>query len=128
MVAILDFDEARRKPMRYCLACGSGLLVTYLDLGRQPLANDYHQGDVELAKFPLGINRCENCYHSQLTHAVDPDQLFRDYAYVSGTSNTLSAYFDEFVEKVEKESQHNKLRVLDIAGNDGSLLAKFAKH
>src|ERR1039458_5964129 len=127
MVATVH-DQSRCAPMHYCLACGSGMLVTYLNLGQQPLANDYHDGTVELATFPLAVNVCETCFHSQLTHSVDPDLLFRDYAYVSGTTTTLSAYFDDFVELVEKQSQHTKLRILEIAGNDGTLLAKFAAH
>ena len=114
------------KPLRHCLACGSGRLVTYCDLGSQPLANTYHDGLQDLPTFPLAINVCENCWHSQLTHAVDPDLLFKDYAYVSGTTQTLSDYFDAFVEQVIDEFPFRCLSVLDIAGNDGSLLAKFA--
>ena|ERR1039458_998347 len=124
MVATVN-DQSRCAPLYCCLACGSGLLVTYLDLGQQPLANDYHDGSVELATFPLAVNVCESCFHSQLTHAVEPDLLFRDYTYVSGTTTTLSAYFDEFVTRVEV-AQPGHLRVLDLAGNDGTLLAKFA--
>ena len=126
MVATVH-DQSRYAPMHYCLACGSGMLVTYLDLGEQPLANDVHDGTVELATFPLAVNVCESCFHSQLTHSIDPDLLFRDYAYVSGTTTTLSAYFDEFVTRVEA-AQPGHLRICDIAGNDGTLLAKFAAH
>lgn len=108
--------------MRHCLACGGGMLITYLDLGAQPLANTYHDGTSNLPAYPLGLNVCEDCYHSQLTHAVDPDLLFRDYAYVSGTTATLSAYFDWFVDLVGGDG----LNVLDVAGNDGTLLTKFA--
>src|ERR1035437_429707 len=127
MVATLE-DESRCTPMLRCLACGSGSLVPYLDLGRQPLANDVHDGTIELAKFPLGLNRCVDCTNSQLTHAVGPDLLFRDYSYVSGTSNTLSAYFDDFVADTDAHFDFAPLSVMDIAGNDGSLLSKFAAH
>jgi len=113
------------KPMRHCLACGSGRLVTYCDLGEQPLANSYHDGTVDLPEFPLAINVCEVCWHSQLTHSVAPELLFKDYAYVSGTTATLSDYFDGFVQKVIDEFPYRCLSVMDIAGNDGSLLSKF---
>ena len=127
MVATLE-DQSRYRRMEHCLACGSGLLTTYLDLGHQPLANDYHRGDVELATYPLALNLCENCFHSQLTHAVDPDILFRDYSYVSGTTSTLSAYFEGFVTEVERDLGPERMSVLDLAGNDGTLLTKFAAH
>ena len=127
MVATVH-DALRYKRMEHCLACGSGLLTTYLDLGHQPLANDYHDGSVELATYPLALNVCEVCHHSQLTHAVDPDLLFRDYSYVSGTTATLSAYFEDFVTEVELDLGPERMSVLDIAGNDGTLLTKFAAH
>lgn len=126
MVAVAK-DADRCMPLRHCLACGSGFLITYLDLGLQPLANDYHDGTTELARFPLAANVCEDCYHSQLSYSVDPELLFADYSYVSGTSQTLSQYFDWFVDLVE-ENHGPELSVLDIAGNDGTLLSKFAQH
>ena len=127
MVATVD-QMTQCTPMLHCLACDSTDLRTHLDLGWQPLANDYHDGTTELAEFPLAVNVCGECYHSQLTYAVNPDLLFKEYSYVSGTTATLSAYFDEFVAKVEAQSSGRRLSVLDIAGNDGTLLNKFAWH
>jgi SAM-dependent methyltransferase len=54
--------------------------------------------------------------------------MFREYLYVSGTSQTLRDYFRQFVIKVETELTgpgSHTLRVLDIAANDGSLLKAF---
>ncbi len=56
---------------------------------------------------------------------VDPKLLYEHYAYASGTSQTLADYFAQFVEKVEAQYPGKKLRVLDIACNDGSLLKVF---
>lgn len=114
-----------------CLVCDNPRMTTYLDLGEQPLANTYAPIKVpgtpapELPTYPLSIQYCDWCWHSQLAETVDPDLLFKDYPYVSGTSQTLDAYFDWFVQKVEADFVGRKLRVLDIAGNDGTLLAKF---
>lgn len=124
MVATVD-NQAECAKLRHCLACGGGLLITYLDLKRQPLANDYHDGTVELGRFPLALNVCEHCYHSQLSHAVSPELLFSNYSYVSGTSQTLNRYFSDFVDRVCWEHPSDKLTILDIAGNDGTLLSKF---
>src|SRR5271165_5594033 len=113
-------------PLRSCLACGGAALTPYLDLGAQPLANTYHDGKAPLDAYPLGVNVCGDCFHTQLTVAVNPDLMFRNYLYVSGTTTTLSRYFEDFVSRVERDfGDGRKLRVLDIASNDGSLLEKF---
>jgi 2-polyprenyl-3-methyl-5-hydroxy-6-metoxy-1,4-benzoquinol methylase len=125
MTVALVTDEHRVTPLLDCLVCGDRNLTTYCDLGSQPLANDYHDGTEELARFPLALNVCTSCFHSQLTHAVDPDLLYKNYLYVSGTTTTLLEYFDWFVDKVEADFGGKKLRVLDIASNDGTLLTRF---
>jgi SAM-dependent methyltransferase len=109
-----------------CLACGSNDLYPYIDLGYQALANDYVTEPQKQPSYPLAVNMCKNCYHSQLGVAVDPDLLYKNYLYVSGTSTTLQKYFEWFVTKVEN-GDGRKLSVLDIASNDGSLLAEFRK-
>jgi SAM-dependent methyltransferase len=109
-----------------CLACGGDHLEPYLDLGDQPLANSFHRGAEPLAVFPLGVAVCQDCWHTQLTAAVDPDLMFKNYLYVSGTTTTLSDYFEQFVTRVEQGMPSpGPLSVLDIASNDGSLLEKF---
>ena len=113
------------KEMKECLACGVKELNCYLDLGMQPLANLFHTQNESLDEYPLAVNFCKNCYHSQLTVAVNPDLLFRNYLYVSGTTKTLNHYFINFVDKVEGQFPGQKLNVLEIASNDGSLLEMF---
>lgn len=67
-----------------CVACGGNHLRSYLDLGFQPLANSFAPPESNLKVYPLETNVCLTCFHSQLSIAVQPDLLFRDYAYVSG--------------------------------------------
>jgi 2-polyprenyl-3-methyl-5-hydroxy-6-metoxy-1,4-benzoquinol methylase len=117
------------KWLKECLCCNSSNLDVYL-LGTQPLANSYHQLDEQLEAFPLQVQVCKNCYHSQLTAAVNPDLLYKHYLYVSGTTETLREYFRWFVKKVENDLSGEKKtfsvnRVLDIASNDGTLLKTF---
>lgn len=112
------------KRLTNCLCCGEVNLIKVLDLGQQPLANSYltsvNDGDPE---YPLAISFCTTCTHTQLTHAVDPDLLFKHYLYVSGTTSTLKNYFKLFVDIVKKFTTGK--RVLDIACNDGSQLDAF---
>ena len=107
-----------------CVACDSQNLNHLLDLGNQPPANDFLANISNYCEYPLGVNYCSNCYHVQLTFSVNPDLLFRDYVYVSGTTKTLDIYFSDFVNKCHK-FELKKKKVLEIASNDGSLLRKF---
>ena len=72
-----------------CVACGSKELELTLDLDKQPLANTFITEPVpEHEYYPLAVNRCGHCNHLQLTHVVNPEIIYKDYAYVSGTSQT----------------------------------------
>lgn len=112
-------------PLTECVACSGTRLKQFLDLGAQPLANHFHDGTKELPRYPLGLNLCLDCGHSQQLVAVNPHLMFDHYDYVSGTSNTLAEYFRTFAELVAP--LFSKCRVLDIGANDGSLLRQFKR-
>lgn len=114
--------------LQQCLCCDSHKLVKILDLNSQPLANSYVKDKDSVEEyFPLALNYCTSCTHLQLTHAVNPDLLFKHYLYVSGTTKTLRDYFDYFVKVTEKYFEKKQLTVLDIACNDGSQLDSYKK-
>lgn len=118
------------KPLNACLCCTAENPLMILNLGAQPLANSYHAKGEELPSFPLALCVCPQCFHGQQAVAVDPDLMFRQYAYVSGTSTTLREYFDWFARDVQERyaAQFGEgPTIMDIACNDGSQLASFAK-
>lgn len=107
-----------------CLCCNGSKLSKVLDLQQQPLANSYLKSEnEEELSYPLAINYCDECTHIQLTHAVDPDLLFKNYLYVSGTTQTLKDYFTNFVSLTKRYTDGKA--VLDIACNDGTQLDAF---
>ena len=136
-----------------CICCGSKKLKELVDLGEQPLANSFHKKSDVLKKYPLKTNFCLNCKHIQLSHIVNPDNLFKNYLYVSGTTNTLKKFFrdnaqycvnkvknyrtqNDFEKGIEDTLEDwsnysnktiNEVSVLDIACNDGSQLDEFKK-
>jgi len=114
------------KELDSCLCCGSDNLKLTLDFNEQPMANSFidDPNDPELT-FPLKLNLCEDCTHLQLSHAVNPDLLFKHYLYVSGTSQTLRDYFDWFVDYTQQFFANKPNTVLDIACNDGTQLDSF---
>jgi len=114
------------KELNECLCCGSEKLKLVLDLNEQPLANSFKKTAEEAEPtFPLRLNICEACTHLQLSHAVNPDLLFKNYLYVSGTSQTLRDYFDWFARETLNYFSEPPKTVLDIACNDGSQLNSF---
>lgn len=114
------------KELNTCLACGSKNLEVTLNLGKQPLANSYkkNKNDPE-DRFELACNVCRDCFHLQLSEAVDPKLLFENYLYVSGTSKTLKDYCDWFAGCTDQLINRNSYNILDIGCNDGTQLNSF---
>jgi len=109
-----------------CRCCKQKNLLLYLDLGKQPLANSYHKGK-KTPEIPLEVMLCRNCFHSQLSVVVNPDEMFKNYLYVSGTTATFRKHTEELAKDAVKRIKHKPIRVLDIACNDGTQLEHFRK-
>lgn len=111
------------KEKKNCRCCKSADLLTFLDLGLQPLANSYHTGH-KLKEYPLVVNVCQKCFHSQLSVVVDPDDMFKNYLYVSGTTQTFRNHCQALARDAIQRTKKNPY-VLDIACNDGLQLEFF---
>ena len=100
-------------------------MAVLYDFGEQPNANHYLAiTDMQkLPTYPLRLDVCRNCYHTQISYTIPPEEVFSNYIYLSGTTNTMREYFREFSAKtVEECGKINGGTVLEIACNDGSLL------
>ncbi|MGI9079041.1 MAG: class I SAM-dependent methyltransferase [Gemmatimonadaceae bacterium] len=115
-----------------CRACGSGQLRKFLELGPQPLANSFLSSEGEFGaekRYPLDVYFCEGCTLVQLLDVIDPEVLFRDYIYVTGTSDTIAAHNATYAQTVvELLGLTRDDLVVEIASNDGSLLGCFQQH
>src|SRR3989338_8761253 len=84
-----------------CYICKQDKLATFLNLGAQPPSDAFLRVE-DLKKpevnFPLEVLVCKNCFLVQLGYAVDPELLFRDYVYTSGTNNSLRVNFKNLVD------------------------------
>ena len=90
-----------------CRACDGKKLVKVLDLGTTPLANsflDKVEPERPELSFPLEVHSCEDCGLLQLIHVVSPEVLFRDYIYVSTTSDTLQAHFAALARAIKERN------------------------
>ena len=108
-----------------CLACGSDNIHTALNLGEQPLANSYKDSaDEPEARYPLGVRLCHDCFHLQLSHTVDPEIIYKNYLYATGTNQTIKDYSKWFPDFCLEACTDVKT-VLDIGCNDGTQLDYF---
>jgi len=113
-----------------CRMCGGNSLTKTVKLTPTPPGNDLLTKD-EIGRdesiYPLDLYFCEECYHLQLGHVVNPEILYqKNYTYVSATSSQfvdhLSRYADEMIKRFNIKT--NSL-VLDIGSNDGTCLSFF---
>ena len=109
----------------YCICCKNKNLRCILDLGYQPLANEFHSINASSYNYPLRLMNCSECFHNQLSHIVNPEILFKNYKYVSGTSKTGHLFFKNNAELIHRFNNGTAGRVLDIACNDGTQLDYF---
>ncbi len=112
-----------------CRVCSSADLSVYLDLGMMPLANNLAAtaDDAKATnRYPMQVQYCHECWLSQLTIVIDPRELFSNYAYRSSISQ---AYVNHCRSMAKSLRDSLGLKgddlVVDIAGNDGALLAVF---
>jgi dTDP-4-dehydrorhamnose reductase/SAM-dependent methyltransferase len=117
------------KTQTACRVCGSGTLYRYLDLGATPLANSYLKKEELHApefKEELALQVCTTCGLSQLTKVVHPDLMFKNYLYVSSTTETFRKHCEEMAATTSRVAgaKEGDL-VIDIASNDGCLLSRY---
>ena len=77
------------------------------------------------ARYPLELARCTSCGHVQLSVTVPPEIMFRNYLYVSGTSDTIPAHFAAYAKDVAERFVPKGGLVVEIGSNDGTLLRAF---
>lgn len=114
-----------------CRICETPLPAPFLDLGAMPPANDFLSSEAEFAgeeTFPLAVTGCPSCRLVQLTYVVPPERLYRDYPYVSSTSEAVRRYADELAARLtERYRLGPSDLVVELGSNDGLLLAAFQR-
>ena len=114
-----------------CLGCGHELPDAFLDLGEMPLANSYlkpEERDKVEALYKLAVAYCPGCHLVQITHRVDPEDLFGNYLYFSSFSDLFLKHAATMAESLARQfSLDARSLVMEIGSNDGYLLQFFKK-
>jgi SAM-dependent methyltransferase len=112
-----------------CLGCGEESPDAFLDLGDTPLANSYVEPgneDKEETRYKLAVAFCPKCYLVQITHRVDPKDIFSNYLYYSSFSNAFLKHAKAMAETLtERFALNSNSLVMEIGSNDGYLLRFF---
>jgi hypothetical protein len=116
-------------PMPACRICGRTPLEPVLSLGDMPAVNSFLAGPAEIAtemRHPLAVAFCAGCAHLQLTHRLDPREVFTDYIYLSGMSDTVVAWGETLAARYTAELDLGpRDLVAELASNDGAILRAF---
>ena len=102
---------------------------TYIDLGEMPLVNnlsDTREDSFNSPKYKLAVQYFKKSKLSCLTENVDPNLMFSQYSYKSGVVKAYADHCKEmfwFVDTYLNLKENDNL--LDIGGNDGTLLHSF---
>ena len=106
-----------------CL-CG-GELTRKINFGKLPIINDFKK--IKTEKYPTIISQCRKCLLIQLKESVKDRIIYpKNYSYLSGDSREKLEDYNDLMSKLSKKFKVKKPNIIDIGGNDGSLMS-FAK-
>lgn len=116
--------------VRTCRICGTDRFEGVVSLGLMPLANRFirpEQAAEAEPRYPLEVIRCQECELVQLSVVVDPEILFRDYAYASSASAPVIEHFAALATDLAARFKLRDRLVVEIGSNDGVLLDPLAR-
>ena len=115
--------------IKNCRICESGDLTRVLDLGSTALANRFlrpNQLEEPEPFYPLRLVLCGGCGLVQIDENVPREQLFSDYIYVSGTSDSVRRHAQWLAESLGRRYRLDPSDlVVEAASNDGTVLRGF---
>jgi SAM-dependent methyltransferase len=124
-------DTAKASSAVRCRFCDTPLQFTFVDLGMSPLCQtvirEEQRNDME-PFYPLHAYVCDECFLVQLDEYVAPADIFTEYAYFSGFSDSWLAHASNYVDMItERLGLDEGSSVVELASNDGYLLQYFVK-
>jgi hypothetical protein len=121
--------------VKKCRVCNNTDLVPVIDLGSQYLSSVFPENLAyrkKAEKYPLDLVLCkktkDTCGALQLAHFINLDSMYELYPYSSSTNSSMVGILKDVVDSAIPlvQLERDDL-ILDIGGNDGTLLSFFAK-
>jgi SAM-dependent methyltransferase len=120
-------DSNKAKPVK-CQIC-KAITIPGLDVGPQPV------GDLVLSRsqlnepetfYPMQLHHCPNCGLTQLGYIVNPRIVYKNFPFVSGTTETATRHLQSLPPYLVKLSGlTGENFAVDIGSNDGTLLKAY---
>jgi C-methyltransferase./Methyltransferase domain./Hypothetical methyltransferase. len=114
-----------------CRICEAELGIPVFTLGSMPLANALlFEKDLDEPEpsFPLDVHHCDRCGLAQLGIVVDPEKMFCNYTFFTGSSGPSIAHFSGLAEELRRRYCVEGDFAVEIGSNDGTLTGKLAQH
>ena len=112
-----------------CPITGKTNKTKYLDLGDTPLVNnlcDTRDEAINATKYPLSLNYFHSSGETALSHAINGELLFSNYVFKSGVNIPYIEHCKNMFDYIENiKPITNGDVIVDIGGNDGTLLKTF---
>lgn len=112
-----------------CPITGKSNKVNYFSLGKIPLVNNLcktREESLTCDKYPLEIDYFIPSGESALSCAVDSKLLFSNYLFKSGVNIPYISHCTEMYKSIDDKINDGDI-IVDIGGNDGTLLESFKK-
>ena len=109
-----------------CRICHSTRLELILKLAPTPIGDQFLLTPKEQPLHPIDLYQCQDCGLAQLLYEIPPEEIYRDYLYLTGSSVGLQDHFEQYARRVATvcNLMEDDL-VVDIGSNDGTLLKYF---
>jgi len=109
-----------------CRICHGTNLHKIFALTPTPIGDEYLLEPRFQPVHPIELFQCQDCGLAQLLYEITPEEIYREYLYLTGSSVGLNEHFLEYAKLVIETC---KLKagdmVVDIGSNDGTILAHF---
>ena len=111
-----------------CRICHGTNLDLVLQLAPTPIGDQFLAEPRHQPLHPIDLYQCQDCGLAQLLYEIPPEEIYKDYIYLTGSSVGLQQHFEQYAKDVMKHAgvKRGDL-VVDIGSNDGTLLEEFEK-
>ncbi len=107
--------------MNKCRICSNKIILLHR-FEKIALVGNFLKRKNSQKKYKISLNYCSNCWHVQIAEKLNPEILFKDYAWQTGISKSNISLINSLSRKLEKYQINKNSKVLEIASNDGSLI------
>jgi len=112
--------------MKKCRICSYNL-EKIINFGKIALVGNFPRKKTQPKKYKISLNFCKKCKHVQISEALNPALLFKNYLWETSISNSNFTLMKNLLKKIKKLGISKKSKVLEIASNDGSFIQVLKK-